>query len=73
MGNFLYSVQLSNLVQGIDTWGKTTMEAENLAFNNSSKWEIVKELGKGFPDVGISVLSQTLIIKSIPIFILIFD
>lgn len=73
MGNFLYSVQLSNLVQGIDARGKTTMEAENLTFNNSSKWEIIKEFGKGFPDVSIPVLSQTLIIKSIPIFILMFD
>jgi hypothetical protein len=46
------------------------MEAENLAFNNSSQREVIKELGEGFPHVGISVLSQTFIIKTISIFIL---
>ena len=45
------------------------MEAENLTFNNSSQREIIKEFGKGFPYIGISIFPQTFIIKTISIFI----
>ena len=70
--NFLHSVQLSDLVEGVDARRKTTMKAENLTFNNSSQREVIKELSEGFPHVGISIFPQTFIIKTIPIFILIF-
>jgi len=41
------------------------MEAENLTFNNSSQREVIKEFGECFPNVSISVFSQTFIVETI--------
>jgi len=41
------------------------MEAEELIFNDSSERKIIKKLNKTFPDIVISILSVTLIIKPI--------
>jgi hypothetical protein len=45
------------------------MKAENLSFDDCSQREVVEEFGELFPYVGISVLSQTLIIETISIVI----
>jgi len=38
MGNFLHSIELTDLIKSIDGRRKTTMEAEDLTLNNSSEW-----------------------------------
>ena len=43
------------------------MEAENLIFNNGCEWQVVEEFCELFPDVCVTVLPQTLIIKSVSI------
>ena len=42
------------------------MEAEYLVLDDSSQGQIIKELCELFPDIGVAVFPQTLIIKSIP-------
>jgi len=37
----------------------------NLAINESSKWQIVEEIGEILPDVGVAVLAQTLIVEAV--------
>jgi len=32
------SIELPDLIKGIDTWGKTTMEAEDAALNYGCEW-----------------------------------
>jgi len=66
LGHLLNSIKLSNLIEGVNTWGQTTVQAENLILNNSSEGQVVEELGEDFPDVGIAVLSEAFIIESIP-------
>lgn len=41
------------------------MKAENITLNDGSEWEVIKERGEVLPDVGVTILSKTLIIKSI--------
>ena len=41
------------------------MEAENVSFNDSSKRKVIEKTGEVLPNVGISVFSKALIIKSI--------
>lgn len=65
MGDLLDSVKLSDLVQGVNTGGETSVKAEDLAFHHCSEGEVVEELGELLPDVGISVLPQTLIVEPI--------
>ena len=43
------------------------METEDLILDNSSQRKIVKEFSELFPDIWISILSQTFIVKTIPI------
>lgn len=65
MRNFLNSIELFNLIKSVNAWGKTTVKTENLTFDNSCQWKIIEKLSELFPYIGISVLSQTFIIKSI--------
>lgn len=65
MRNFLNAVQLADLVQSVNAWGKAAVKTENLALNDSSKRKVVKKLCEYFPHVGIPVLSEALIIKTI--------
>lgn len=41
------------------------METEDLILDERSKGEVVKEVGKVFPDIGIAVFSQTFVVKPI--------
>ena len=41
------------------------MKAEDVSFNDCGKWQVIEETGEVLPDIGITVLSQALIIESI--------
>jgi hypothetical protein len=40
--DFLESFESSDIVQGLDTGGKTTMEAEKLIFDDGSERQVVE-------------------------------
>ena len=67
MRNFLDSVELSDLIEGVNGRRETTMEAEDLTLDNSCQGKIIKKLGESFPHIGVSILSQTLIVEAVPI------
>ena len=66
MRNFLYSVKLSDLIQGVDTGGETTVKAENLAFNDCSEGQVIEKLSEMLPYIGVSVFPQAFIVEAIP-------
>jgi len=53
------------MVQRVNRRRKTTVKTEDLVLNQGSEGEIVKEVGEGFPNVGVSILAETLVIESI--------
>jgi hypothetical protein len=55
--HFHDSIKLVNLIKSIDGWRETTMEAENVSLDNSSKRKVIEESGEVLPHVGISVFS----------------
>ena len=57
MGHFLHSVKLSDLVQGVDGRRETSVQTEDLVFDNGSKREVVEEFSESSPHIGVSVLS----------------
>ena len=65
MGRLLHSIELANLVQGVDTWRETTVETEDLVFNDSRQGQVVKKLSELLPDVGVTILAQALVIESV--------
>ena len=59
------TVNISDHVQGVQAGAQATMKAEDLIFNDSCQRKVVKEVRQVLPDVGIAVLSETLVIKAI--------
>lgn len=65
MGNFLDTVQGSDVVQSIDARRQTTVETEDLVIDQGSQGEVIEEIGKVLPDVGVAVLAETLIVEAV--------
>jgi hypothetical protein len=62
---FLYAVESSNVVESIDAWGQTSMEAENLIVDESGKREVVEEICEVFPHVCVAIFPETFIVEAI--------
>ena len=41
------------------------METEYLTFDYCGQWQVIEKLSESFPYIGISILSQTLIVEAI--------
>ena len=65
MWDFHESVKLLDLIKGVDTWGETTMKAEDVSFNDSSQWKKIEELCELEPHICVSILTQALVIESV--------
>ena len=65
VGNFHSSVDKSHLIDGLDLWGESSVDAENLSFDNSADSKVIEDFSAVLPWVGISVLSNGLIVESI--------
>mmetsp|Transcript_22016 Transcript_22016/g.45016 ORF Transcript_22016/g.45016 Transcript_22016/m.45016 type:complete len:282 (-) Transcript_22016:30-875(-) len=65
MGNFLHTVQVPRMIQGVDRRRQSTMEAENAICDNSCHWKVIKGVREVLPNIGITILSQAFIIKSV--------
>ena len=42
------------------------MKTEDLTFNDSGEWQVIEQFSECLPHIGISVLSQALVIESVP-------
>lgn len=65
MRHLLNSVKRSNVVECIDTWGKTAVQAEDLVIDQCRQREVVEEIGEVLPHVRISVFSETLVVEAV--------
>jgi hypothetical protein len=65
--HFLNSIELSDLVKGIDTGRESSVKTEDLAFNHSSQREVIEKLSKMLPHICVSILPQALIIEAIAV------
>ena len=65
MWNFLYAVECSDVIESIDAWGETSVEAEDLVVDKGSKGEVVEKIGEVFPYIGIAILSEALVVEAI--------
>lgn len=63
--HFHDSVELVDLIEGINWWRETTVEAEDVSFNNCGQRQVIKQACEVLPNIGISVFSKALIIESI--------
>jgi len=63
--DFHKTIKLFDLVEGIDTWRKSTVEAEDAILDNGCERQEVEEGCEVLPDIGVSILPQALIIKAV--------
>jgi len=65
MGHFLDTVESSDVVKSINTWGKTSVETEDLVIDEGGKGEVVEEVCEVFPYVGVAILSEALVVEPV--------
>ena len=65
MGNFLNSVKGTNVIESIDARGEAAMKTEDLVVNQGCQGKVIEEIGEVFPDIGIAVFSQALIVEAV--------
>jgi len=65
MWYLLYTVKGSNVIESIDAWGETSVEAEDLVIDEGGEGEIIEEISEVFPNIRVPVLSKTFIVEAI--------
>jgi hypothetical protein len=65
MGHFLDAVQGPDVVKGVNGRAQSTVQTEDLVFDESSEGEVVEEVGKVFPHIGVAVFAETLVIETV--------
>ena len=65
MGYFLNTVKGSDVVESVDRRAQSTVQTEDLVFDESSKGEVIEEVGKVFPNVGVAVFPQALVVETV--------
>ena len=65
MRDFNFSINGSNLVDGLDLWTEASVNAESFSVDDGTDWKVVKDFGTVLPWIWVSILSVDLIIKAV--------
>ena len=66
MRSLLHAIKLPNLVKCVNAGRETTVQAEDLALDDGRQRQVIEQLRELFPYVRVTVLTQALIIETIP-------
>jgi hypothetical protein len=61
----LDAVQGPDVVKGVNGRAQSTVQTEDLVFDESSEGEVVEEVGEIFPHVGIAVFAEALVVEAV--------
>jgi len=61
----LLSRQLTNLIEQIDGRREAAMHAEDLRLDERGQRHVVEEIGEYFPNVGVAILAQALVVEAV--------
>jgi len=65
VGNFLDAIKRSDVVKCIDAGRETAVQAEDLVVDQGSEREVVEEVCEVFPDVGVAVFAEALVVEAV--------
>jgi len=65
MRHLLYSIECSDIVEGVNAWGETSVETEDLVVDEGGEREEIEEVGEVLPHVRVAVLSQALVVEAV--------
>ena len=63
--HFLDAVEGADVIEGVDAGRQATVQTEDLVVNQGGQGQVVKEVGKELPDVGVAVFPQALVVKAV--------
>ena len=66
VGHFLKTIERTDVIECVNGWRETTMQTENLSLDYCCQWEVVEKFGESLPDVCVSILTETLVVESVP-------
>ena len=61
----IHGVTLASLLASDGTGWRKSARPTDLVFNESCKGEVIEKIGEVSPDVGVSVLSQALVVETV--------
>jgi len=65
MRNFHAPVDKTDLIKGLDFGRKTTMDTEDLAFNDGSDTKVIEDFGAVLPGVDVTILAHSLFVEAV--------
>jgi len=65
MRHLLYTIKRSDVIESINTWRETSVEAENLVVDKGSEGKVIEEICEVFPNVCVAVLPETFVVEAI--------
>lgn len=51
MRNFLNTLQRTNVIECVNRWRKTAVQAKDLAVNQCREWEIIEQVSEVIPNL----------------------
>jgi len=63
--HFLDAVQGANVVQRVDTRRQTTVKTKYLVVDQGRERQVVEQVGKVLPHIGVAVLAKTLVVEPV--------
>ena len=65
VGNFHAPVDKADLIEGLDFWGETSMDAEDLSFDDGSDAEVIEDFSAVLPGVNVTILAHGLFVETV--------
>ena len=65
MWDFLDAVKRPNIVERVDARGETTVQTEDLIIDQGSERQVVEEVCKVLPNIGVAVLAETFVVETV--------
>ena len=59
------SIELLDLIKGVDAWRETTVQAEDIVLDDGRERQVIEQRGELLPDFRISILAEALIIEAV--------
>jgi hypothetical protein len=63
--DFLNAVERPDVVEGVDAGRETTVQTEDLVVDQGGEREVVEEICKVLPDVGVAVFAKALVVEAV--------
>jgi hypothetical protein len=65
MRHLLYAIERPDVVERVYARRETTVQTEDLVVDQGSERQVVEKVCEVFPDIGVAILAETLVVKAV--------